>query len=198
MTSSPSGAQRTTPRPRILVRPARYGDVDDIVAIGVRSWEEGYRGVVPPGLLPDTAGLRARIRQRIAERVPSIAVGVLDGDVCGWLTFGASRDADAGPSVAEIWALNVDPAAWRKGIGRELVGYALEHLASAPFAEVTLWTFRDTPRSRSFYEAMGFEADGSTQRREASGGTIEVRDRLALASPDSTQAPRGAGRFGSL
>ena len=172
---------QATPGPSILVRPARLEDVDAIVGIGVRSWEEGYRGVVPAGLVPDAAGLRARIRERIAERVPSIAVGVLDGVVRGWITFGASRDADAHPSVGEIWALNVDPDAWRRGIGRELVGYALERLARAPFAEATLWTFRDTPRSRSFYEALGFEADGSTQRREASGGTIEVRYRMALA-----------------
>jgi ribosomal protein S18 acetylase RimI-like enzyme len=183
VTSGPSGDQLTTPEPSIIVRPARDEDVDDIVGIGMRSWEEGYRGVVPPGLLPDAAGLRVRIRQRIGERVPSIAVGVLDGNVRGWITFGASRDADAGPAIAEIWALNVDPAAWRRGVGRELVGYALERLARAPFAEVTLWTFRDTPRSRSFYEAMGFETDGSTQRREASGGTIEVRYRIALATP---------------
>jgi ribosomal protein S18 acetylase RimI-like enzyme len=180
VTSRPSAEPQTTPEPSIVVRPARGEDVDDIVRIGVRSWEEGYRGVVPPGLLPDAAGLRARIRERIAERVPSIAVGVLDGRVRGWITFGASRDADAAPSVAEIWALNVDPAAWRRGVGRELVGYALERLARSPFAEVTLWTFRDTPRSRSFYEAMGFETDGSTQRRQASGGTIEVRYRIAL------------------
>ena len=56
-------------------------DVDEIVVIGVRSWKEGYHGVVPPGLVPDAAGLRTRIRERIAERVPSIAVGSFDGVV---------------------------------------------------------------------------------------------------------------------
>jgi ribosomal protein S18 acetylase RimI-like enzyme len=181
VTSGPSLDQQTTAGPSIVVRPARLDDVDDIVAIGVRSWEEGYRGVVPPGLVPDAAGLRARIRERIAARVPSIAVGVLEGAVRGWITFGASRDADAGPSVGEIWALNVHPDVWRLGIGRELVGYALGRLARAPFAQATLWTFRDTPRSRSFYEALGFETDGATQRRDASGGTIEVRYRMTLA-----------------
>lgn len=165
---------------RILVRPARPEDVEDIVGIGLRSWREGFRDVVPRGLMPDPGGLRARIRERVAERVPSIAVGVLDGKVLGWITFGASRDADAAGSVGEVWALNVDPGAWRRGIGRELVTYALDRLARAPFAEATLWTFRDTPRSRSFYEALGFETDGATQRREASGGTIEVRYRITL------------------
>jgi ribosomal protein S18 acetylase RimI-like enzyme len=180
VTAGPSRDEQTTRDPGIVVRPARAEDVDDIVDIGVRSWEEGYRGVVPPGLVPDPAGLRTRIGERVAERVPSIAVGVIDGLVRGWITFGASRDADASPPVGEIWALNVHPDAWRRGVGRELVGYALERLGRAPFAEATLWTFRDTPRSRSFYEALGFETDGSIQRRDASGGTIEVRYRMTL------------------
>jgi ribosomal protein S18 acetylase RimI-like enzyme len=185
VTTRPAREEQTTPGASIAVRPARPEDVDEIVAIGVRSWVEGYRGVVPAGLVPDAAGLRIRIRERIAERVPSIAVGLLDDRVRGWITFGASRDADAGPSVGEVWALNVHPDAWRRGVGRQLVGYALERLARAPFTEATLWTFRDTPRSRSFYEALGFETDGSTQRREASGGTIEVRYRMTLHREES-------------
>jgi ribosomal protein S18 acetylase RimI-like enzyme len=187
VTTRASQGERTSPGTRILVRPARPEDVEDIVAIGLRSWQEGFRDVVPRGLMPDPGGLRARIRERIAERAPSIAVGVLDGEVLGWITFGASRDADAGPAVGEVWALNVDPSAWRRGIGRELVTYALDRLARAPFAETTLWTFRDTPRSRSFYEALGFETDGATQRREASGGTIEVRYRIALVGPGTRE-----------
>lgn len=180
MTTGPVRDEQRSPGPSIVVRPGRPEDVDQIVDIGVRSWVDGYRGVVPAGLVPDAAGLRVRIRERIGEREPSIAVGVLDAVVRGWITFGPSRDADAGPSVGEIWALNVHPEAWRRGVGRELVGYALERLERAPFAEATLWTFRDTPRSRSFYEALGFETDGATQRREASGGTIEVRYRMTL------------------
>lgn len=166
----------------IIVRPARPEDVDDVVDIGLTSWREGFRGVVAGDMMPDAGGLRARIRERVGERGPPIAVGELDGSVRGWITFGTSRDADAGPSVGEIWALNVHPDAWRRGIGRELVGYALDQLARAPFSEATLWTFRDTPRSRAFYEALGFEHDGATQRRHASGGAIEVRYRLRLGT----------------
>jgi len=50
----------------IIVRPARPEDVDDVVDIGLTSWREGFRGVVPGDLMPDAEGLRARIRERIA------------------------------------------------------------------------------------------------------------------------------------
>jgi ribosomal protein S18 acetylase RimI-like enzyme len=163
----------------IIVRPGRLEDLDDVVEIGLMAWRDGYRGVVPEHLMPDAAALRNRISERIDERGRHIAVGELDGAVSGWITFGPSRDADAAPFVGEIWALNVHPGVWRRGIGRELVSYALDQLAGA-FSEATLWTFRDTPRSRAFYEALGFRADGATQRRHASGRATEVRYRLAL------------------
>jgi GNAT superfamily N-acetyltransferase len=165
----------------IVVRPARPGDVDDVVEVALEAWREGYRGVVPPNLMPDPRGLRARIRQRVAERGPPIAVADLESRVRGWITFGASRDLGAPPSVGEIWALNVHPDAWRRGIGRELVGYAIDRLATESFSEVMLWTFRDTPRSHAFYEALGFRADGAMQSRHASGGATEVRYRMGLS-----------------
>lgn len=164
-----------------VVRPARPEDVPDVVEIGLASWRDGFRGVVPPNLMPDAGGLRIRIRERVAEPGPPIAVAELDGVVRGWITFGATRDPDADPSVGEIWALNVHPDAWRRGLGRGLVAHALARLAAAAFSEATLWTFRDTPRSRSFYESLGFESDGATQARPASGGAIEVRYRMTLA-----------------
>jgi ribosomal protein S18 acetylase RimI-like enzyme len=165
----------------VVVRPARPKDVDRATEVALAAWREGYRGVVPPDLRPDARLLAGRIRERIAQRGPPIGVGELDGKVYGWITFGASRDADAARSVGEVWALNVHPDAWRRGVGRGLVGYALERLTRQAFTQVTLWTFRDTPASRSFYEALGFRPDGATQRRDASGGAIEVRYRLAMA-----------------
>ena len=80
-TTGPTREDQTTTGPSIVVRPAQLEDVDEIVVIGVRSWKEGYRGVVPQGLVPDAAGLRTRIRERIAERVPAIPVGVFYGVV---------------------------------------------------------------------------------------------------------------------
>ncbi|MFL5892411.1 MAG: GNAT family N-acetyltransferase [Solirubrobacterales bacterium] len=164
----------------VVVRPARPEDVEEIVEVAIEAWREGYRGVVAPNLMPDRHALRARIQERVAERGPPIAVGGLDTGVRGWITFGASRDTGVAPSVGEIWAINVHPNSWRRGIGRELVGYAVDRLATESFSEVTLWTFRDTPRSRSFYEALGFRADGAMQRRHASGGAVEVRYRMSL------------------
>jgi L-amino acid N-acyltransferase YncA len=165
----------------IVVRPARPEDLEGIVEIGLVAWREGYRGVVPDDVMPDAAALRTRMSERVHQRSRHIAVGELDSAVRGWITFGPSRDLRAAPSVGEIWALNVHPDDWRRGMGRQLVGYALDHLRHGSFHEVTLWTFRDTPRSRSFYEALGFRPDGAMQRRHASGGVTEVRYRIALS-----------------
>ena len=166
----------------LRVREARPDDVEPIVEIGIRSWRKGFEGVVPPGL-PHREEMAERMRRRVRESVASVAVAELDGSLCGWVTFGASRDEDAGPEVGEVYALNVDPPTWRRGAGRALVAHALERLAAAGFSEAMLWTLADTPRSRRFYEALGYRHDGGTQRRPATGGALEVRYRIELSDP---------------
>jgi ribosomal protein S18 acetylase RimI-like enzyme len=163
----------------VRVRPARPDDVWRIVEIGIRAWRKGFEGVVPDEV-PDREEMAERIRQRLSESAASVAVAELEGEVCGWVTFGASRDDDAGPEVGEVYALNVDPSAWRRGAGRALVTHAVERLAAAGFSEAMLWTLADTPRSRSFYEALGYTHDGGTQRRHMTGGALEVRYRIGL------------------
>jgi L-amino acid N-acyltransferase YncA len=163
----------------VTVRPARPDDVEDIVEVGVRAWTVGFKGVVPPDV-PDREEMAERIAQRIREPGVPVAVSELDDELCGWVTFGASRDHDAGPDVGEVYALNVDPSTWRRGAGRALVSHALKRLADTGFFEAMLWTFAETPRSRSFYESLGFTNDRGTQRRQMTGGALEVRYRISL------------------
>jgi GNAT superfamily N-acetyltransferase len=164
----------------VRVRPARPDDVEQIVEIGIRGWREGFKGVVPPDV-PDPDEMTERIGRRIGEPGEPVAVAEVDGRLCGWVTFGASRDEDAGADVGEVYALNVDPPQWRQGTGRALVGHALGRLGRSGFSQATLWTLAETPRSRSFYEAVGFTSDGATQRRQMTGGAVEVRYRINLS-----------------
>ena len=170
----------------VTVRPARPDDVEDIVEVGVRAWTLGFKGVVPPDV-PDREEMAGRIAQRIGEPGVPVAVAELDDELCGWVTFGASRDHDAGPHVGEVYALNVDPSTWRRGAGRALVTHALKRLADTGFFEAMLWTFAETPRSRSFYESLGFTNDRGTQRRQMTGGALEVRYRISLRD----EGPKG-------
>jgi ribosomal protein S18 acetylase RimI-like enzyme len=87
-----------------------------------------------------------------------------DGQVVGFVTVGKSRDDDADKALeGEIYAFYVDPNVWRQGYGRALSRQALESLRAQGFSEVTLWVLRDNRRAISFYQAMGFQADGGVK-----------------------------------
>jgi GNAT superfamily N-acetyltransferase len=63
---------------------------------------------------------------------------------------------------AELDGLFVEPAAWKQGVGRRLIGEA-ERLAARDGAE---WLYVvANPKARGFYDACGFELAGSEQTR---------------------------------
>jgi hypothetical protein len=48
------------------------------------------------------------------------------------------------------------------------------------FVHATVWSFRHNHRANAFYESFGFGRDGTTQARQAFGGTVEIRYRRSL------------------
>jgi L-amino acid N-acyltransferase YncA len=166
----------------LTVRPARPGDVAAVVEIARRAWTEGFEGVVPPDVMPDAEEMANVIGRIVAHAGDPVVVAVaeLDRKACGYVTFGPARDPEAGPATGEVYALYVDPSNWRCGAGRGLVSHALASLTESGFAEAIVWTLAETPRSRRFYEAVGFVDDGATQRRPMTGGALEVRYRTRL------------------
>jgi GNAT superfamily N-acetyltransferase len=92
-----------------------------------------------------------------------------------------STDPDSDPAlVALLDRLYVEPASWRRGLGRALVDGAMEELRGRRFREVTLWT-AEWNASRGFYEATGWALDGATREKTFAGSTFtEVRYRTEV------------------
>jgi GNAT superfamily N-acetyltransferase len=167
----------------MTVRRALPLDAEEVSQLAVRSWREGFRGIVPDEIDPERAWRPDRIEARLEGRVDdgaAILVGERGGEVAGFVLHGPCRDDDARPTTGEIWALYVDPDHWRAGVGRALVDAALGDLRGSGHSEATVWTLADSPRNLRFYEALGFELDGAQQRRESFGAPLEVRLRRPL------------------
>jgi ribosomal protein S18 acetylase RimI-like enzyme len=164
------------------VRAASPRDAAAIADVAIRSWREGYRGIVPERIDPERAWDPARLAERLeAPGDSSVTLVAEVGDrIAGFLVFGAARDDDAHARAGEIWALYVDPDHWRRGIGRHLVEASLRSLAASGYAEATVWTLGASRRNLLFYEALGFRRDGATQRRRSFGSPLEVRLRIDL------------------
>ncbi len=153
----------------ILIRAARVGDEAAVANIHVRSWQAAYRGLLAADYLD---GLRPEDR---ASRYTFDRTG--PDDV---LTLLAATDRVRGfvtlaPAGGELWALYVDPTAWRSGLGRALLGEAQDRLAQR-HTRATLWVLTGNTRACRFYEANGWQPDGEQRRDVVWGAAVdEVR-----------------------
>ena len=174
----------------IKVRRGGDGDASDIAEIHVRSWRAAYRGVLPDALLD---------RLSVSEREDSWRT-LLAGGGDRWLTLVAensvgglvgfcsvatpSRDEGAGEATAEIGALYVAPAHWRRGAGSAMLTAAFGELGEQGWQDVTLWVLPENHAALAFYDRFGFAVEEGVEKREERSGRPVIRLRVALAEPD--------------
>jgi len=143
----------------IQFRPAAAADVEGIAAVHVRAWQFAYPGIVPETTLRSlTVEARSRIwaQARLGRRPPErpVFVAAADDVIVGMTAGGTPRDRDP-PYDAEIYAINIDPAYWRRGIGRGLFLRCAEHLAAIGARSLYLWDFVANLRRGASYESLG-------------------------------------------
>lgn len=167
----------------VTVRAARDEDAAEVAGVHVRSWQVGYRGLLPGDYLD---GLRAEDRMgryRFGSgdpTAPATLVAVENGVICGFVTTGPSRDADA-RGCGELLALYVDPPAWGRGVGRRLMAEARSALVGGGFGQSILWVLVGNARAERFYVGDGWVSDGGRRRDEIWGVAVdEVRYRRQL------------------
>jgi ribosomal protein S18 acetylase RimI-like enzyme len=85
------------------------------------------------------------------------------GEVVGFVSVGRSEDPDAQDDTGELYAIYVRRSQWGRGAGGALMDAALTALREHGFREATLWVLEDNPRTRRFYELVGWHADGAMQ-----------------------------------
>jgi ribosomal protein S18 acetylase RimI-like enzyme len=158
------------------IRPAAVTDAERIAEIHVRSWQAGYRGLLPQpfldGLRPSERAPRwTMIVQQAAWPHQGTLVADDAGEVVGFTDFRPTRDDDQNPAeVGEITTLYVLPAAWGRGIGRQLMIAAVDALSTAGYTSATLWVLATNTRAIRFYDRSGWKPDG-TRKDDVVGGT---------------------------
>jgi ribosomal protein S18 acetylase RimI-like enzyme len=172
-----------TPERRAVCRDAVVDDALAIARVWVAAWQAAYAGLMREDYLGslDAAAALPGFERALREH-RSILVAELDGDIVGFSGYGASRDADAAPGIGEVFAINLHPSCWRKGVGRELLRETQQRLRDQEFSEATLWVLHGNARARQFYEALGWRLDGVEQHDAKLTGfpLHEVRYRMAL------------------
>ena len=165
------------------VRVARAGDIDAVVRIQVRAWQEGYRELIPEPTLTELTGPAATAvwKDRWAEAVtapPSprhrVLVALAGAEVVGFAAHAPAGDADTDPATAaELLTLLVDPTQARQGHGSRLLAATVDHLREDAVSTVVSWVFEGDTAIRALLEPTGWAPDG-TQRTLDMGDPVRM------------------------
>lgn len=144
---------------RMYIRPATPDDALAISNIRVAAWQGAYQPFMPAEFLSalnPEHGLN-NWRERLSSPSESWVTSAAeeDGAVVGFVVVGKPR-YEAQEDVAELWALNVHPSFWRRGIGHALTLHAADVAKSMHHTGIELWCIRGNIAAQSTYESCGF------------------------------------------
>lgn len=155
------------PIPERRIRRATSEDAAAIASVRIDTWRSAYRGILPDALLDgldpvdSTASWRRGLETVSPDRVAYVTE--VSGKVVGFVTAGPERSRNA-TYPGEVYALYVRDLYQGRGIGRGLVRVAAAELVRRGLSPILIWTLRDNPRSRAWYEALGGTVAG--EKRE--------------------------------
>ncbi len=157
-------------------RPAVLEDATAIATAHVRSWQAAYAHLLSAEFL---SGLSIQQRawgwaEALGKRESEIFVAEENGVVQAFVSFGRCRDKRVPEDRGEILALYATPGVWGKGMGRALLGLALQRLRQHGYKSTSLWVLCGNQRGIRFYVASGFSAvPGSEQTVTLGGEQVE-------------------------
>lgn len=159
----------------MLLRPADPADAMEVARVHVRSWQVGYRGLLPDAYLSSLSPEERAARYDFATLdllKPRTILAVEERTILGFATTSPVRDADL-DGYGELCALYVDPPHWGRGIGAALITDARARLRAMGFPKAALWALAGNARAERFYRLDGWSEDGVRRSDSRRGITIE-------------------------
>jgi GNAT superfamily N-acetyltransferase len=172
----------------VTVRPAKEGDAGAVGEVHVRAWQSAYRGLMPDdyldGLHAEDHAARWREHLTAPSSAEHLLVVVDDHRVVGFACVGPAHDGDASSDVGQLYAINLDPDVWGRGLGRELLRVATDRLRELGWLEAVLWVVPGNRRARRLYESEGWRDDDLSRDDEVFGVVVaQMRYRRLLVEP---------------
>ncbi|WP_424532430.1 GNAT family N-acetyltransferase [Sphaerisporangium viridialbum] len=159
---------------------ASAGDGEALGEIHAESWKVAYAGFFAPEFFAEAVGhRRVKWHDVLAKGEDVVMLAALDGRPLALSFFGSSP---ARPGSAQIFSFFGHPRGWGTGVAGALMAATLRRLREDGFAQVHLWTLRDTPQSRRFYAKSGFTQSGAARGYDFGDGNLiaQVEYELSL------------------
>lgn len=164
------------------IRLAGAEDAAELAAVHVKTWQTAYRGILSDTFLKglSVAERESAWRARLGDKAITTFLAEEAGRVVGFITGGRSRDPDSAQSVAEVYAIYVDQAHSRRGIGTALLRQQIERMKALGFEEIVLWVLSANAPARAFYERLMMHRDEDASRQIEIGGSSYTEVRYGL------------------
>ena len=167
------------------IRPAALSDAHQIANVHVNAWRWAYKGQVPDAYLEalSVADRTSAFSSLLTDEDETrLWVAVSDDEIVGFVSAGPSRDKDSAKGTGEVYAIYLEQAYVRTGLGRRLFQTATQWLGEEGCDVVTAWVLTSNDLARRFYESAGLSPDGTTKvEPRESFAFHEIRYRGAIS-----------------
>lgn len=138
------------------IRDANFDDVEAIARINTECWKNNYRWIIADEYLEsiDREERTKKWKEHFKKWETHYLVKKIDGKVVWFIDGRKNREKKEVPYDFEIMWLYVDKEYQGKKIGTELVEALLSHDIFKNDTSFFLFTLKDNPQSRGFYEKL--------------------------------------------
>ena len=127
-------------------------EADEAARLYVRSWQAGYKGLLPQYYLDLLSPERWKDS---FEGLPGSFVLTEGGVIAGHSCARPAADEKM-PGWGEVHTLYVLPEYWGRGFGTALLDNSVRWLKNQGFDRIYLWALEGNVRARRLYEKYGF------------------------------------------
>jgi ribosomal protein S18 acetylase RimI-like enzyme len=177
----------------IVIRQAEMRDQDALTRIEQETWS---LDVSPNVYIPRPFFENARPEE--------VLVGVLDGEVAGFLCLRPATPLASNAHVLMIAGLGVTPSMQRKGVASALLEAAETYASEHKIERMTLRVLAVNTAARALYERSGYQTEGELRGEfrlplGPAGAVVLVDDVLMAKTIEPVpQPPSGAAVFSQL
>lgn len=140
---------------KVVIRKARFEDIEAIVDINIKDWKKAYKGIIDDSIL-NNLDRNEKIEKWKKRFDPECTiVAEENGCIIGYCRYDDDVSGQGHGIDSEIIALYVDYDKTRYGIGQKLMEYVKNDLKNKNKFKMVIWCLEENRIGRSFYEKMG-------------------------------------------
>lgn len=159
----------------VLVRNASLEDASNIAQVHVDAWIQTYEGLIPEDYIKaQTLEKREALWCKIiSKNLAHVLVAEQNHNLIGFASFGQDTHSPT-PNSYELTSIYLLPKDTGRGVGKALYSECEKRLQHLQAASVSLWVLDTNHRAINFYNKLGFEATGKSNKERS--GNITLND----------------------